>query len=242
MSSRADWNSTSAPLRGVANYKDVYKVTHLCGPSGIIVLLAQSLKPNIPRGRSALPAAALTDESADMRIVIVYESMFGNTRQVADSIAAGLGIDAGVIIRSVDQVDVESLANADLVVVGAPTHAHSLSRASTRAEAERQASVSGGTMVFEPEGAYTGVREWLTELEPESTPFVAFDTRADIPRLFSGAASSSIDRELATLGFTRLAAPESFLMHGSNLDAGELERARAWGEELHSLLQAGQPA
>lgn len=32
------------PLRGVANYQDVYKLTYLRGPSGILVMLAQELK------------------------------------------------------------------------------------------------------------------------------------------------------------------------------------------------------
>ncbi|MFD1714503.1 VOC family protein [Amnibacterium flavum] len=31
------------PLRGVANYQDVYKLTYLRGPSGIIVMLAEEL-------------------------------------------------------------------------------------------------------------------------------------------------------------------------------------------------------
>jgi glyoxylase I family protein len=33
------------PLRGVANYQDVYKLTYLRGPSGIIVMLAEALQP-----------------------------------------------------------------------------------------------------------------------------------------------------------------------------------------------------
>ena len=32
------------PLRGVATYEDVYKLTYLRGPSGILVMLAQELK------------------------------------------------------------------------------------------------------------------------------------------------------------------------------------------------------
>jgi glyoxylase I family protein len=32
------------PLRGVANYRDVYKLTYLRGPSGIIVMLAEALR------------------------------------------------------------------------------------------------------------------------------------------------------------------------------------------------------
>ena len=32
------------PLRGVANYQDVYKLSYVRGPSGIIVMLAEELK------------------------------------------------------------------------------------------------------------------------------------------------------------------------------------------------------
>jgi glyoxylase I family protein len=34
------------PLRGVAIYEDVYKLTYVRGPSGIIVMLAEELKKN----------------------------------------------------------------------------------------------------------------------------------------------------------------------------------------------------
>jgi glyoxylase I family protein len=34
------------PLRGVATYQDVYKLTYLRGPSGILVMLAEALKKN----------------------------------------------------------------------------------------------------------------------------------------------------------------------------------------------------
>lgn len=33
------------PLRGVATYEDVYKLTYVRGPSGIIVMLAEALQP-----------------------------------------------------------------------------------------------------------------------------------------------------------------------------------------------------
>jgi hypothetical protein len=32
------------PLRGVASYEDVYKLTYLRGPSGILVMFAEELK------------------------------------------------------------------------------------------------------------------------------------------------------------------------------------------------------
>ncbi|RMI31343.1 VOC family protein [Nocardia stercoris] len=34
------------PLRGVANYQDIYKLTYVRGPSGILVMLAQELQRN----------------------------------------------------------------------------------------------------------------------------------------------------------------------------------------------------
>ncbi|WP_415093386.1 VOC family protein [Nocardioides sp.] len=34
------------PLRGVANYQDVYKLAYLRGPSGILVMLAEELAPS----------------------------------------------------------------------------------------------------------------------------------------------------------------------------------------------------
>jgi glyoxylase I family protein len=36
------------PLRGVATYEDIYKLTYLRGPSGILLMFAQELKPATP--------------------------------------------------------------------------------------------------------------------------------------------------------------------------------------------------
>ena len=63
-----------------------------------------------------------------MRAVIVYESMYGNTRAVAETVAAELGGSA----VSVADASADDLAGADLLVVGAPTHAWNMSRPSTR--------------------------------------------------------------------------------------------------------------
>jgi glyoxylase I family protein len=35
------------PLRGVATYRDAYKLTYLRGPSGILLMFAQELKPAV---------------------------------------------------------------------------------------------------------------------------------------------------------------------------------------------------
>jgi flavorubredoxin len=57
-----------------------------------------------------------------MRAVIIYESLTGNTRRVAELIAAGLAA-AGVAapVCPVTQVDYQALSAADVVIVGSWT-------------------------------------------------------------------------------------------------------------------------
>ena len=61
-----------------------------------------------------------------MRAVVVYESIYGNTRAVAEAIAAGLAEHADVVVFPVAEADAQALAGARLLVVGGPTHMHGL--------------------------------------------------------------------------------------------------------------------
>src|SRR5262245_29362950 len=92
-----------------------------------------------------------------MRALLVYESMFGCTREVAGAVAQGLA-DAGfdVDLREVGEAPTDVVGEVDLLVVGAPTHAFSLSRPSTRRDAVRQGAPAAA--------AETGLREWLGAL------------------------------------------------------------------------------
>ena len=74
-----------------------------------------------------------------MKALIVYESMFGNTHAVAEAVAAGLRPAVQTEVRRVAEVAPEAVAEADLLVVGAPTHVHGLSRPSTRKAAAESA-------------------------------------------------------------------------------------------------------
>ena len=67
-----------------------------------------------------------------MKALVVYESMYGNTHTVAAAIAEGLSGLADVEVVPVEGASTERLEAADLIVVGGPTHAHSMSRPSTR--------------------------------------------------------------------------------------------------------------
>lgn len=175
-----------------------------------------------------------------MKIVIVYESMFGNTRQIAEAIADGVRDAALVSVVNVNDITSPVLENADVVVVGAPTHAHSLSRPSTRAEAVKEAADPAHELALEPKAEGTGVREWLESKPPVPAFFAAFDTRADIARILSGAASTKIDRRLHGLGSKRLTDAESFLVKDNRLDEGESDRAGLWG--FHLVMEAQKRA
>ena len=75
-----------------------------------------------------------------MRAVIVYESMYGNTHAVANSVAEGLRDEAcDVTVVPVGRATEELTGHCDLLVVGGD-HVHGLSRPSTRKSARRRPS------------------------------------------------------------------------------------------------------
>jgi hypothetical protein len=170
-----------------------------------------------------------------MRAVVVYESMFGDNRQVAQAIAAGLG-ERGVTAETVEVGAAPTVvpAGVDLLVVGAPNHAWSLPRPATRQDAAAKTEdplVSQGI----------GVREWLGAAAlPAGLRTAAYDTRGSHPTAVVrfDHASTTIEKALARLGGTRTAPAEHFLVMDVKgpLEPGELERAQAWGRTLAGTL------
>jgi hypothetical protein len=170
-----------------------------------------------------------------MRALVVYESMFGNTRDVALAVAKGLGKYGTVTAVDAAEAPLALRARFDLLVLGAPTHAFGMSRARTRADAAHR----GDTEIVT--GTEVGVREWLTALptNPEALLHAAtFDTRVEAPRL-PGSAAKQAHHALARRGFVMVAPPESFRVHGTvgPLVTGELEHAEAWGEQLGRTMK-----
>jgi hypothetical protein len=161
------------------------------------------------------------------QVWVVYESMFGNTREVADAVADGLRESARVEVHEVASAT-PLPADLDLLVVGGPTHAFGLSRESTRNDAATKAR-------REVESASMGLREWLGALEGTGmhTAYATFDTRVNHPRV-PGSAAKKAAKRLRRLGGTQSADPESFWVDGVEgpLVAGELDRARGWGRKL----------
>ena len=179
-----------------------------------------------------------------MKALIVYESMFGATRTIAEAIGEGLGPAAQVrLVRAADataQVTGEELEGIDLLIVGCPTHAWSMPRAGTRKGTPGYVSKSGGGLTLEPGADVApGVREWLATLPPLECRGAAFDTRIRVSPLLSGRASKAIGRALRHRGIHLEVPPESFLVDkGSHLLASEPQRARAWGSGLAGRISA----
>jgi len=173
-------------------------------------------------------------EGSKIRALVAYESMFGNTERVAQAVAAGLGledIEATVIdVSGASPVDVRDV---DLLVVGAPTHAFSLSRPTTRSDAVSQ----GGRKSAEG----TGMREWLEALpEDGSAPVAAaFDTRVTKVRYLPASASRRAAHLLSKHGCRMVASPAGFLVRdvAGPLESRQVDRAIAWARQVAVATQ-----
>jgi len=162
------------------------------------------------------------------RALVVFESMFGNTQEIAEAVAEGLSSSLPTVILEVGAAPAVLPDDVDLLLVGGPTHAFGLSRPGTRENARRQ---TGGRVVSEG----IGLREWLSALARTSgnVAVAAFDTKIAKPRV-PGSAARAAEKRLRKLGFQVVGASESFYVTGTAgpLVEGETERARAWGEKL----------
>ncbi len=171
-----------------------------------------------------------------MHAIVIYESMYGNTRHVAEAIARGIDVSETVRVIPVSMAAAVNLADFDLVVVGGPTHVHGMSRESTRHAADDASMASGGGLAMEPDSTSEGVREWLASLSAGTGRAAAFDTRFDGVPLLTGRASRGIAKMLRAAGFELVAEPESFLVDkATHLLAGEEQRAEAWGAGLTAM-------
>lgn len=173
-----------------------------------------------------------------MNIVIVYESVYGNTRLVAEAIAAGARQSwpaATVTMARPGSADPDLISSADLLIVGGPTHTRGMTRPSSRAQAvvppKKRAPATPWHL--EPDAEGPGIREWVSGLaQTRGAATATFDTRMDIP--LAGGAAPRIGRKLMHLGYTLAARPAGFLVQAGQgpLREGELERARRWGSDL----------
>jgi flavodoxin len=155
-----------------------------------------------------------------MKALVVYDSFFGNTELVADTIGAVFGECAEVTLRRVGEVQPADLEGIGFLCVGSPTRA------------------------FRPSPA---IQTWLKRLPKDSLRGVqvaAFDTRIAVEDVDSrvlpvlvrvfGYAAEPIAAALVRKGGTQVLPPAGFCVIDTEgpLKDGELQRARAWAAQL----------
>jgi flavodoxin len=162
-----------------------------------------------------------------MRALLVYDSTFGNTEQIARTIAEGLGGQYTVQLVSAADSGPLTSYTSDLLVVGGPTQRRHMS------------PPLRALMEVLPRRGLQGLRA------------ATFDTRYRMTRLLSGSAAREAARALARAGCRLVVPPQSFFMlrdvpprgekrrhRLERLEPGEIERAQAWARDLALLSSA----
>jgi hypothetical protein len=186
-----------------------------------------------------------------MRIAVVFESMYGATHEVADAIAAGAAEaqpDAVITCERVTSADAATVSDADVLIVGGPTHMRGMTSGATRKMAVSIAEKAGHDEGrapghgLEPDAEGPGLRNWFHELPKAQHGRwgAAFDTRGEGAMV--GGAAKGIAHRLHTHGRRLVADPEGFVVEGSaqQLKAGERERARAWAAAMVRSVAASR--
>lgn len=170
--------------------------------------------------------------------LVIYETLFGNARAAAQSVADGLSEGCDVRLMDVSQAPSVIPDEVDLVVVGGPTHQLGMTRPSSRRSAAAQYPEA-------PKDPGPGLREWLSAVQaPKGTSAAAFDTRLNHPAVLRKLdhASRSEQRMLRRRGMRMIAPAEDFLVETATgpVAAGELDRAREWGRKLATLMATSE--
>lgn len=157
-----------------------------------------------------------------MKILIIYDSFFGNTEKIAMAIGEGIGNEKEVMVVKVQNFKKEQLDGIDLLVVGSPTRAFSQS---------------------------PDIKEFLQSIPAGSLKGVkgaAFDTRVDAEATKSGFlkfmiklfgyADKNIVAGLKKAGCDLIFPSRGFIVTESEgpLKEGELDKAKEWGAILRA--------
>jgi flavodoxin len=144
-----------------------------------------------------------------MKIMIVYDSTFGNTERIAKAI--GGAIAGGAEVIRVGEVNPAEMKPIDILIVGSPTH--------------------GGR----PTPAILDFIDRLSESAMKGVKAAAFDTRFST-RLVGifGYAAEKIADGLKAKGAILVLPPEAFYVRSRKgpLKEGEQEHAATWAREI----------
>jgi flavodoxin I len=155
-----------------------------------------------------------------MKVLVVYDSKYGNTEQIARAMGTAVGPQEDVEVLRVTNVKPEQLTGLDVLIVGSPTWA------------------------FRPTPAVRSLLRGIPAGGLEGVRVAGFDTRIamddgapgflrTMARLF-GYAAKPISDGLQKKGGTLAIPPEGFFVMDSEgpLKEGELERAADWARQV----------
>ncbi len=144
-----------------------------------------------------------------MKVLVVYDSTYGNTEKIARAI--GGAITGDVKVLRAGEANPAELNSFDLLVIGSPTY--------------------GGR----PMPSMLGFLQKIPESAIKGKNVAAFDTRVPtkIVKLF-GFAGDKIAKNLKGKGANLLVPAEGFFVTGTKgpLKEGELERVAGWAKTL----------
>jgi predicted phosphoribosyltransferase len=167
-----------------------------------------------------------------MKALVVYESMFGNTEQIARAVAAGLGESFDVQLVEVSDAPGEPDPDVALIVAGGPTHAFSMSWETTRADAINRGAHEGEREF--------GLREWMAALPAgaHTAKIATFDTKIESMRFAPGSAAKGAAKVARHHGYESAAKAQSFYVRDVDgpLVEGEIDRAQAWARQLAASM------
>ncbi|MGA2821222.1 MAG: flavodoxin domain-containing protein [Anaerolineales bacterium] len=155
-----------------------------------------------------------------MRVLVVYDSVFGNTELVAQAVGKAFSSPVDVAVIRVSDVKPEQLSGLELLIVGSPTRG------------------------FRPTEAIADFLKRIPTHGIKGVQVAAFDTRLSTSDIKSSAlrllvktggyAAKPIADRLKKRGGEVIIPPEGFLVRGEKgpLKEGELERAAAWAKRI----------
>lgn len=148
-----------------------------------------------------------------MSILIIYDSLYGNTKKIAEAIAGALSLSNKVKLIRAKEADISDLKSTSLLIVGSPVQA-------------------GRPM--------PSIKEFLDNIPVDGLKNIkvaAFDTRVKIffAKIF-GYAADRMAKNLKSKGGNIIALPEGFFVTGKEgpLKIGEKIRAADWAKKIIS--------
>lgn len=155
-----------------------------------------------------------------MNILLVYDSVFGNTEKITSAIRDSMGFQGNVRAVKVSDINSDQLSGLDLLIVGSPTRAFRPTKEIT------------SFLDSIPANGLKGIK--VTAFD---TRLSAADNRSILFRILAkrfGYAAEPIADTLVKKGGKLIAPPEWFIVKDSEgpLKSGELEHAAQWASSV----------